>query len=305
MHGSGVYFVYDELNRDKNREKLCALRKYPALLRLGFEQMTCPKSWQKVDRWSRNQFEFEHPEFIHMDDISESPETDLAAISDQYYEERLPLFSLSQIIDRYTISDARIVVGGDNRNFKTSGAHRPLREMEFTKGDFAYRDVFEAFNDRYQSFGYEFPLDYCLNIFIQENALLYEVVTGDSVDTLTEFFKILPLAPYLPIWETLTEIFTTGVEQGTRLLGKSERSQLGKWLRRRIEMDYHQGVDTARYLNNLARRHERLFDPYYRREMQGMEEAQDYLETSVSDPEDPVAARFRNWLRQAGVETKR
>jgi hypothetical protein len=295
----GVYFVYDELNRNEAREKLCALRKYPALLRLGFHRLTCPKSWQKIDQWSSDQFEFEAPEFVHMDDIAESPDRDLAAISDQYYEDKLPVFSLSQVVDRYTVSDARMVVGGDDRSFETAGAHRPLSEMEFVEEAYNYRDVYSAFENRYKGLGYHFPLDYCLNVYVQENALLYELVTDNSIRSTSDFFDILPEAPYLPVWTDFTQIFTAGVDHGTRLLDDTERTGLAKWLRRRIELNYHEGKETAAYLNDLARRRERLFDPVLRAELPEAAAAREYLAAlERNDCPNFVQNRFRHWLTE-------
>ena len=297
LQGSGVYFVYDELNRSEEREKLCALRKYPALLRLGWDRMTCPKSWQKVDQWATNQFELEAPEFIHMDDIEIPPKRDLVAISDQYYEDKLPLFSLSSIINSYTRNSARMVVGAESKDFQINSTIRPLREMDFIKQEFNYRRVYEAFETRYEEFGYQFSVKHSLNVFVQENALLFEEVTGSRINSLLEFFEVLPEAPYLPIWQTLSDIFTTDIQQGTRLLDEDQRIEFAKWIRRRVELNYHQGREITTYLNSLARRKEGLFDPHYRREMAIMDDARSYLDgLEVSNPVD---RRLANWLNQA------
>lgn len=302
LQGPGVYFVYDELNRSEKREKLCALRKYPALLRLGWNRMTCPKSWQKVDQWSTNQFEFEAPEFFHMNEVEIPPERDLTAISDQYYEDKLPLFSLSSIINSYTRSSARMVVGAGSKNFQINGTNRPLREMGFLKEELNYRQVYEAFETRYEELGYRFPIKHSMNVFVQENALLFEEVTGKRVDSLLEFFEVLPETPYLPIWRTLSDIFTTSVQQGTRLLGEDQRIEFAKWLRRRVELDYHQGREIATYLNDLARREEWLFDPHYRREVAAMDDAQSYLDSL--EVSNSVERQMANWLRQAIGENR-
>jgi hypothetical protein len=303
LQGSGVYFIYDELNRSKNREKLCALRKYPALLRLGWDRMTCPKSWQKVDQWTTNQFELEAPEFVHMDDVEIPPERDLVAISDQYYEDKLPLFSLSAIINSYTRNSARMVVGTESKDFQMSGTTRPLREMDFLERTLNYHNIYEAFETRYQELGYRFPVKHSLNVFVQENALLFEEVTGSQVSSLLEFFEVLPEAPYLPIWRTFSDIFTTDVQQGTRLLDEEQRIEFAKWLRRRVELNYHQGREIATYFNDLARRKEGLFDPRYRQEMGAMDDAKSYLNTL--EVSNPVERRLANWVNQAIGENGR
>jgi hypothetical protein len=297
LRGSGVYFVYDELDRSPDREKLCDLRKYPALVRLGLDQLTCPKGWQKLDPWSTNQFEFEGTEFIHMDDIKFPPTNDIAAITAQYYEDQHPQFSLSPIVDAYTRSSARLVLGSGTRNYQISGTVRPLREMDFLEADFEYQDIYDAFEDRCEQAGYRYPLNLCRNVFVQENALLFEEVTGERVQSIEGFFERLPDAPYLPIWRTLSDIFTAGVEQGTRLLDDDQRKGLGKWLRRRVELDYHQGREIAASLNALSRRRERLFDPHSRRELSEMGEARSYVESIKTDTE--LEARLEQWLLTA------
>ncbi len=293
----GVYFVYDELNRSKKREKLCALRKYPVLLRLGWDRMTCPKSWQKVDQWATNQFELEAPEFVHMDDVEIPPKRDLAAISDQYYEDKLPLFSLSSIINSYTRSNARMVIGAESKNFQMNGTIRPLREMDFLEGELNYRQVYEAFENKYKTIGYRFPIKHSMNVFIQENALLFEEVSGKQIRSLPKFFEILPEAPYLPIWRTLSDIFTTEVQQGTRLFDEDQRIEFAKWLRRRVELDYHQGREIANYFNGLVRRREGLFNPHYRRDMIAMDAARSYLE--AMEVSNPIDKQIAVWLNQA------
>jgi hypothetical protein len=229
-----------------------------------------------------------------MDDIDFPPMNDIAAITSQYYEDQHPQFSLTPIVNAYTQSSARIILGAEAENYQMNGTVRPLREMDFLEVDFDYREIYDAFEDRCEQAGYHYPLSHCRNIFVQENALLFEEVSGQRVRSIEDFFDRLPDAPYLPIWRTLSEMFSIGVDQGTRLLDQNERDGLAKWLRRRVELDYHQGQAIATSLNDLARRRERLFDHHSRRELPGMDDAQSYANTM--DAESELETRLEGWL---------
>ncbi|NUE03626.1 hypothetical protein HUB97_14150 [Halorubraceae archaeon YAN] len=194
-----------------------------------------------------------------------------------------------------------MVVGAGSKDFQIKGTTRPLREMDFLRGELNYRHVYEAFEDRYEELGYRFPINHSMNVFIQENALLFEEVSGNRIDSLLDFFEILPKAPYLPLWRTFSDIFSTGVQQGTRILDEDQRTEFSKWLRRRVELDYHQGRKIATDFNNLSRRQEWLFNPHSRQEARAMDEARSYLDSlQVSNS---IEQQMASWLRQAtGVD---
>lgn len=295
---AALVFVYDE--RRSNQEKLCSLRKLPALLRLGFAITTHPKSWRKLDQWSTNQFEFENPTFITLDDLPDEPTSDLVAITDQYYEDEYPIFSLGRVLNAYTRVDHRLIVASDDADFEPAGGRRPLAESPTIDKTFDYRRIFDAFKTRYRHAGLHFPLQDSQNIYLQDNAIIYELVTGESLHSITDVFYRLPDAPYLPLWQTISEIFTMNVPQGTRLLDQNSQEGLAKWLRRRVELGYESGQEIASYLNHLARRHEQLFNPYRRTRRPEMREARERIEeVTIQDP--TINTRYRNWLMEKRV----
>lgn len=291
---TNLFFVYDE--RDRDREKLCALRKLPALARLGFEKVTHPKSWRKLDQWSINQFEFEGPPYILRDDIPEQPTFDLVAISEQYYEDEYPVYTLGRVIKQFTRTDQRLIIATDDASFQPAGARRPLDESPVIDETFDYKTIFDAYATRYKKAGLSFPLRDTRNLFLQDNAIVYELVTGETLDTVHDVFHRLPDAPYLPIWNTMTNIFTTDATQGTRLLDQETQEGLAKWLRRRIEFDYQTGQNIAGDLNSLARRRERLFNPHRRHRRPKMEDARETAaELDIDDA--TLQSRYTTWLR--------
>lgn len=292
-----VYFVYDELNQD--REKLCALRKLPALLRLGAAQTTYPKSWRKLDQWSTKQYEFETPPYVLLDDIPFEPNENLIAISDQYYEDNLPIYTLSRVMNRYVDSEAKLVIGSGNRDFEPHGAKRPLEESPFVGATHSYHDIYDAFFQRSKDVGYPYPLKYTKNVFVQENAALYVLVSGEDITTLEEFFYNLPDAPYLPIWKTFSQMFTQDRRKGALVLDGNLREGLRKWLRRRVEVEYTEADELSRNFNALARRQERLFDPAHRAKMQQMESAAQTLTTFPDKADDKYVERLKSWLQES------
>lgn len=291
---ASLFFVHDE--RDRDREKLSALRKLPALARLGFERTTHPKSWRKLDQWSSNQFEFEGPPYILRDDIPEQPTFDLVAISEQYYENEYPVYTLGRVINQFTRTDQRLIIATDDTSFQPAGARRPLDESPVIDETFDYKTIFDAHADRYEKAGLSFPLRDTRNLFLQDNAILYELVTGKTLDTVHEVFHRLPDAPYIPIWDTITDIFTTDATQGTRLLDQETQEGLAKWLRRRIEFDYQTSQDIAADLNSLARRRERMFNPYRRRRQPEMEDARETA-AELNIDNAVLQKRYMTWLR--------
>lgn len=300
VKNADTYFLYDV--HDSGREKLCTLRKLPALLRLGYQQTTYPKQWRKLDQWATDQYEFESPPYILLDDIPFEPTTALAAISTQYYEDNYQLYSLSRVLDRYVNVPARLAVGGDSKTFEPAKAKRSLDESPFVDTVHDYRQVYNAFDQRSADTIYEYPLTDTKNIFIQENAALYTLVSGDTITTLEAFFEILPDAPYLPIWNTFTAIFTQTRAKGATVLNTTQREGLAKWLRRRMELDYTTGEAVASQLNNLARRRERLFNPYYRREMTQEKQVTQILRRLPESSDNAYRCRLKTWLQEATNE---
>jgi len=58
------------------------------------------------------------------------------------------------------------------------------------------------------------PLRDTKNLFVQDNANLYELVEGDPIETTSELFDELTEAPYLPLYKTFSNIFARRNELG-------------------------------------------------------------------------------------------
>lgn len=288
-----VTFVYDT-QRNGNVEGL--LRCLPPVLYTGIETATFPKSWLQLDRSGRHRL-YEY-EWRLLEDI-ESPTVDLVACTTQFYEDNYDIFSLRRVVNAYSTADRRLVVVGDRDDFELSGTVRPFDEDPVVDRTFSFESIYEAFEERYRSFGVELPLQDTENLFIQDNATILELASGEQVTTTRELIDMLPEAPYLPLVTSLSSIFASHTGIGSEPLDSVEaREELGKWLRRRIEFHREESLTVARQLNEFAIDHERLYDPAHRRQMPAMNEARS-LRRELNPEENPIHDRYDRWLSEA------
>lgn len=140
------------------------------------------------------------------------------------------------------------------------------------------------------------PLIDTKNVFIQDNANLYELVAEESLSRAEQLFNVLPDAPYLPLYDVFSDIFARTDEYGSVPLNtEDEVPGLGRWLRRRIEWDRQTSTSIARDLNRAVSRDGSVFDPSYARRSPAMQDARD--SASELDPEDnPIDARYQEFL---------
>ena len=288
-----VLFIYDT---QQNGKVEGVLRGLPALLYSGFADATCPKSWLQLDDPGRHQF-YEY-EWHRLQEIDGS-KFDLTALTTQYYEDNLAVFSLRTLVNRYSQTDNRLVVVGDRKDFELAGTVRPFREDPIVDKDCAYHEIYSAYEEYYRSHGIEFPLRTTKNLFVQDNAILYQLVTGDAVSSIEELVEVLPKAPYLPLLRGLSSIFASSTGIGSEPLPSNAAIEaFGKWLRRRIELEYNDALSIARTINDYASSHERLFDPAGRRRMPRINDAREGRR-KLRPEENPIHARYHTWLSDA------
>jgi hypothetical protein len=293
MSNSEVVFIYDT---QRNGKIEGVLRGLPALLYSGFADATCPKSWMQLDNPGRYQlYEYSWHQLQEID----GSRFNLTALTTQYYEDNLTVYSLRTLVNRYSQTANRIFVIGDRKNFQLAGTVRPFREDPVVDNDVAYRDVYSAFEEYYDDHGITLPLQTTDNLFVQDNAILYEIVTGEVISSIEELVDILPEAPYLPILRELSSIFTSAVGIGSEPLESTAAiEEFGKWLRRRVELDYNEALAIARTINDYASSHERLFDPVGRRRIPEINDAR-RARQNIQPDENPIHARYHTWLSEA------
>ncbi|QSG02811.1 hypothetical protein [Natranaeroarchaeum sulfidigenes] len=288
---SEVAYMYDP--RENSRWGL--LRALPALCYLGVDDFTYPTSWCQFGRGDRH-FELDYDYHVisnSLDIPDDSP--DFGVITNDYYEEETP-YTIKYLIDRYTRSDSMLFALTDSKQFQPQGAKRPLYQDPFVEMLGTYGSVYEEFEAAYQEYGWELPLTNTKNLFVQDNANLYRFVTGESLSKATELFEVLPEAPYLPLYDPLTSVFSRPEEFGTVPLDAEEGlPELVRWLRRRIEWDRDTARDIASSLNKVVISEGSTFDPAAARRHPSIREARQAAKNL--DPEaSPIDHRYAEWL---------
>ncbi|WP_440764397.1 hypothetical protein [Natronorubrum sp. DTA7] len=288
-----VVFISDPI-KNGNVEGL--LRALPAVLYSGFDDVTCPKSWLQLEDPSRHRaYEYNW----HLLQDIERPQFDLVAATTQYYENNLPVYSLQGLVNRYSVSDRQIVVIGDSENFELAGTVRPFREDPVVDRAMKYQEVYAAYEQQYEEHGMELPLKGTKNLFLHDNANLYELATGTTLSSVEGLIDVLPDAPYLPLLEGLSSVFASGSTYGSEPLESTAAIEaFGKWLRRRIELDYNEALSVARTINDYAIDHEQLFDEASRTQMPNINDART-ARRELTPEENSIHERYNVWLSNA------
>lgn len=276
------------------------LRAMPAITYLGVDQATYPTSWRQLkhtyqhDRGGR-QYSFPGYDYHVIGGLDLPSSENLCVVTTSYYEKQTR-FTINDLIDRYARSAGTLIVIADERRFQPAGGLRPLYQEPFCYRIGSYDRVYDAFAEYYEEAGWELPLRDTKNLFIQDNANLYELVTDEPLDTTTELFKELPEAPYLPLYGTFSEIFARPDEFGVSPLESSDTIEaFGGWLRRRIEWDKGTASDIAHDLNWSVSLEGTTFDPSYAKRSPKLRKARDVAGTL--DPNgSEIESRYHDWL---------
>lgn len=276
------------------------LRALPALLYLGLGHATYPTSWRQLkhtwqhDRGGR-QYSFPGYDYHVLGGIDLPPTTDICAITTSYYEKNTQ-YTINDLVDRYARNEGTLVVVADERRFQPIGGLRPLYQEPFCERIGKYDRVYDAFADRYAEVGWELPLQDTKNLFLQDNANLYELVEGDTLESTEELFSVLTDVPYLPLYGTFSEIFARPNELGVEPLESDDVVEaFGGWLRRRIEWDKPTASTVAHDLNRAVSMEGTAFDPSYAKRSPKLQDARNAA--AALDPDaNSIEERYYNWL---------
>lgn len=295
MTKNEVAFVYD----DGGNVYDWKLRSLPALQFLGLHDFTYPTSWRQLKQsWEYEkggrQYSFPGYEYHVIGGIDLSPANDLGVITTSYYE-RQTQYSIKPLVDRYTTSDGCLLVVADERQFRPN-KERPLYQEPFVTELGSYKYVYDTIEEAYEAANWRLPLRKTKNLFLQDNANLYELVEGERLTTAEELFEVLSENPYLPLYAVLGEIFDNPEDHGTEPLETDDTVEaLGGWLRRRVEWDRTTSIDIARSLNRDVTADATMFDPSYAARSPETRDAVEAAETL--DPEaSRVDAQYYDWL---------
>lgn len=270
------------------------LRTLPALQYLGIDHFTFPTSWRQLAQGG-SQYDYLDYEYHVTGNMALPNGADLCVITNEHYETETS-YSIEHLVNRFTSREGTLVVIADSPQFTPIGGQRPLYQEQFTERIGNVESFYEAFKQQYRRYDWDMPLIDTKNVFIQDNANLYELVAGDPLSRAEQLFDVLPDAPYLPLYSVFSDIFARPDEYGSVPLNtEDEVPGLGRWLRRRIEWDRQTSTSIARELNRAVSRDGSVFDPSYARRSPAMQNARD--STSKLDPQDnPIDARYQEFL---------
>lgn len=271
------------------------LRALPAMGYLGISEFTYPTSWCQFNRGSRyTEFDYDYHVVSGMPDIPD-PEPDLGAVTNRYYETETQ-YTIKYLINRYTYVDTLLLVLADEKQFTPQGGRRPLYQEPFVESIGTYESLYQTFEDVYNATDWDLPLTDTKNLYMQDNANLYEFVTDDSVSTTVELFDVLPEAPFLPLYDACSDIFARQTELGSApLQGEDEINELAKWLRRRIEWDRENAREVAAGLNRAVIENGTVFDPASARRDPSIRAAR-MAAKDINPDASAIDRRYADWL---------
>ncbi|MFC6720266.1 hypothetical protein [Halobacteriaceae bacterium SHR40] len=288
-----IAYMYDP--RENSRWGL--LRGIPALYYLGVNDFTYPTSWCQFNRGDRHfELDYEYHVVSNGLDIPDS-NPEFGVVTNDHYEHETP-YTIKYLINRYTVADATLFVLTDSKRFEPQDAKRPLYQDPCAELIGSYNTVYDAFERAYNEAGWQLPLTDTKNLFLQDNANLFEFVEGRTVTTTTELFSKLPENPYLPLYDAMSSVFSRPDELGTVPLdGDNGKPELVRWLRRRIEWDRDTARGVVTNLNQAVIDDGSRFDKAAARRTPAVRDA--YLEAKKLDSNDsPINNRYTTWLQR-------
>lgn len=278
------------------------LRSLPAINYLGLDTFTYPTSWRTLNTGGQfqsytHQYDYLDYNYKVLNQLEEERfEGNLVVITNQYYEAETQ-YSIDHLVSRYSARPETLIVVTDTRRFTPRGGQRPLYQEQFVERIGTYRHLFQLFEEYYERAGFDLPLVDTSNLFIQDNANLYELVEDESVGTSEELLRRVPGCPYLPLYGVFGQMFGREEEFGTEPLDEDGVVGLDRWLRRRIELDRGTAEDIARLFNRRVADDGGVFDTSTsaRQSMMGdRDDLSGYVDPNVSS----IHKRYHSWLQR-------
>jgi hypothetical protein len=297
LQNASIAVIHDEVDE----QYWWLLRSLPAIHYLGFTTYTYPTSWRTLNTGGqfqsyREQYSWPEYDYKVLGQIEE--ETfggDLVVITNEYYESETQ-YSVDHLVSRYNSHPKTLLVVTDSARFTPRGGQRPLYQEQFVEHLGSYQRLYRAYESVYDEAGWNLPLLDTKNLFLHDNANLYEFVTGIALETTEDLFERLPEAPYLPLYRTLGNIFARKDEFGSVPLDEDDVVGLQRWLRRRVEWDRGTATEVAKWLNNAVQKNGRVFDPSYAARSPEIDEARRVV-NEIHPDESSIHKRYHAWLQ--------
>jgi hypothetical protein len=283
-------FIYDSSVTRSHRQ----LRALPAMAYLGYKVFTYPKSWsQLAGTETYSLFEHSH---THINDMNvlDAP---TCVITNQNYEEHTPN-TIAALRNIPRAEEGRLAICADQRKFQIQGAKRPLRDQHnvITR---SYEEVYDTFEEHYAEEGYTMPLSDTRNLFLQDNAILYQEVSESTVNGSVELLEVVSEAPYLPLYGSLCRIFNRDESFGSSPLTADEVGEFVKWLRCRVEWDNKTAERITEMLNKQVLEDSNVFAHATRIDHTTTTEVRE-TKSGLENRSHSLERRMYRWLEDVG-----
>jgi hypothetical protein len=289
LREANVAVVFDEVENSR----WWMLRSVPIINYLVADAFTYPTSWRQLG--GGRQYEYLDFDYHVIGGIQFDELPPFGIITNRHYEEETQ-FSIQPLIDKYTSANAPLVVVSDSEEFTPEGGPRPLAQEPFAIRIGSFGEVFDAIENEYEKAGFSMPLRDTRNVFLQDNAILYERVEDTTLHRVTKLFDVLPDSPYLPLYDVFADIFSQEDELGSMPLETDEQVDgLGRWIRRRVELERSQGQEIAKEMNRAVAGDATTFDLSYAKRNISVAGAWKVAE-KIDNSASTIHARYSSWL---------
>lgn len=258
-------------------------------------RFTYPKQWRQLGGTA--QFEVYPQQWIRIQDLRDV-EWPMAFITNCHYEHDKP-YSIRTGIGKVRNSENTALIVSDDDRFRFQGDDRPVADNGYAKSLGSYDTVFDAVTEHYNEVGYSLPLSDTKNLFLQDNAILFNRISdsGLKLTTTEALLRNLPKAPYLPLYTQLTTIFNRDGGYGSVALPEDELEEFRKWLGYRIDRSLSETQDLSELLNEQVLSNQITFSTASQIDHPTLIEAESFLE-SITPVSNVLNRRYSQWLSE-------
>jgi len=275
------------------------LRTLPAIdhvatVMIDTPRYTYPKQWRQLG--NVEQFGMYPHEWVRLQDISEV-ESPFGILTNEHYEQNSP-YTVSPAVSKVRHAAQTVFIASDIEKFELQMDSRPLADHGYVKDIGEYADLYSTLKSHYTEHGYPLPLSDSRNLFLQDNAILYNSIhdPASDVSTVEDLFDRLPDAPYLPLYSAMTSIFNRGDSFGAVALPEDELEGFRKWLQRRIDRSQSECRDLAEAINRRVLDENTVFTVESQIEHKTFNRAREFVASS-NPGKNPIERKYVGWIR--------
>jgi len=276
------------------------LRTLPAIdhiatVMIDTPRYTYPKQWRQLGDVA--QFGMYPHDWVRLQDISDV-ESPFGILTNEHYEQEWP-YTVSPGVSKVRRVGQTVFLVSDIEDFELQMDSRPIADHAYVKDIGEYADIYTVLRNHYTELGYPHPLSDSRNLFLQDNAILYNNIhdQDSDVSSVDDLFDHLPDAPYLPLYSAMTGIFNRDDSFGAVALPETELEGFRKWLQRRIDRSKSECRDLAEAINRQVIDENIVFTVESQIEHKTFKRARDFIVSS--DPgNNPIERKYVDWVQE-------